>query len=298
MGGVKGGLELKMSRNIIASVRYYIRLWRYILLETFRSFFKDNCPNLSAAVAFYFILSAVPILFFILFVSGFILGSSENAYAAVVEFVRLLHPYVEEKLLFEIRKLSETSGLMGWVGCIFLLWISTMIFSSLKVAFTIIFREKKEKHLLKSMLATVGVIPVGVIAILFSIVIHFVSAVIKDTNLVLFEVNIGNLVNNILIQHIVPISAVILFFTLIFKVIPNTRIPVLHALIGGITCSALLEMAKYIFNIYLSYGGSPAGFVYGSLKALIYIVIWVYYLASITLFTAELISVCERKRNL
>ncbi|MBE9547378.1 MAG: YihY/virulence factor BrkB family protein [Proteobacteria bacterium] len=277
-------------------MKYWIKLSRDVLFEAFRSFFSDDCPNLAAAIAFYSILSVIPIIFFILFASGLVLGSSESAYITVVEFVKELHPYIEEKLLLGIKNLSETSGVMGWIGFAFLLWISTMIFSSLEVAFTTIFRTKKTGHPLKSMLVAMAVVPAGVIAILFSIAIHVAASMIKDTGVVLLGVNIGNLViNNALVRHIVPISSVILFFTFVFKIIPNKKIYFSHALMGGVICSVLLEIAKQLFGLYLSYGGSPAGFVYGPLKALIYLVLWVFYLASIILLTAEILSVFERK---
>jgi len=286
-----------MSRDIGTSIKSYGKLSRDVFFEAGRSFFSDDCPNLAAAIAFYSILSVIPIIFFVLFASGLILGSSESAYTAVVEFIKQINPYVENKLLFEIKNLSETSGLLGWVGFAFLLWISAMIFSSLEVAFTTIFRIKKKGRLFfKSIFVAVAVIPLGVIAILFSILINIAATMIENTGLVLFGINIGSLiVDNALIRYIVPISVVIVFFTLIFKVIPNKKIYFSHALMGGIICSALLEIAKYLFSFYLSCGGNPAGFVYGPLKALIYIVLWVFYLASIILLTAEIMSVFERK---
>lgn len=286
-----------MSRDIKASVKYYGKFSRDVFFEAGRSFFSDDCPNLAAAIAFYSILSVIPIIFFILFFSGLLLGSSESAYTAVVEFIKQIHPYIEDKLLLEIKNLSETGGVLGWVGFAFLLWISTMIFSSLDVAFTTIFRVKKKgRFFFKSMVVAVAVIPMGVIAILFSIMINITATMIENTEMVLFGINIGNLVvNNTLIRHIVPVSVVIVFFTLIFKVIPNKKIYFSHALMCGIICLVFLEIAKYLFCFYLSCGGNPAGFVYGPLKALIYIVIWVFYLASIILLTAEIMSVFERK---
>lgn len=287
----------EISGNVGNSLKYHVKLSRDVLFEAFREFFSDNCLNLSAAIAFYSILSVIPIIFFILFASGLIIGSSESAYTAVVEFVRQIHPYLEDKLLLGIKNLSETGGVLGWVGFAFLLWISTMIFSSLDVAFTIIFGiNKRGRFFFKSILIAVAVIPLGVIAILFSILINIAAVIIENTGLVLFGFDIGNLiVNATLIRHIIPIAVVIVFFTLIFKFIPNKKIYFSHALMGGVICSVLLEIAKLLFGLYLSSGGNPANFVYGPLNALIYIVLWVFYLASMILFSAEIISVLERK---
>ena len=143
-----------------------------------------------------------------------------------------------------------------------------------------------------------AVIPVGVIVILSSILINIAAVIIEKTGMVIFGINISNLiVNTTLIRYIIPISVVIVFFTLIFKFIPNRKIYFSHALMGGIICSVLLEIAKHLFGLYLSSGGNPANFVYGPLNALIYIVLWVFYLASMILFTAEIISVFERKTS-
>ncbi len=272
-------------------IRYYFKLSKSIFAEALRSFFDDNCLNLSAAVSFYSIISVIPILYLIFYISGFVLGSSENAYIAVVDFIKDLHPYVEEKLLFEIKQLSDVSGFTGWLAFAFLLWVSTMFVTSLETAFTTIFRVEDKRNSFRSLFMGVAVIPVGVGAILFSIVVNAGAQFLKKWEICSF------FLYGALITHIIPFSVIVLFFTLIYKVIPNKKISFVHALTGGMMCAVFLEIAKFLFNLYLSSGGNPASFVYGSLKALIYVVIWVFYLACITLFTAEIVSVLDRRRG-
>jgi len=272
-------------------IRYYFKLSKSILAEAFRSFFNDNCLNLAASVSFYSIISVIPILYLILYISGFVLGSSESAYVAVVDFIKDLHPYMEEKLLFEIKQLSEVSGFTGWLAFAFLLWISTMFVTSLEAAFTTIFRVENKRQTFRSLFMAVAVIPVGVGAILFSIVVNAGTQFLKKWEICCF------FIYSDLITHVIPFSVIVLFFTLIYKVIPNKKISFVHALTGGIMCAVFLEIAEFLFNLYLSSGGNPASFVYGSLKALIYVVIWVFYLACITLFAGEIISVLDRRRG-
>ncbi|MBW2636931.1 MAG: YihY/virulence factor BrkB family protein [Deltaproteobacteria bacterium] len=263
-----------------------------IVTESFRSFFEDDCLNLSAAVAFYSIISVIPLLFLIFFVSGLVLGSSEGAYMAVVDFIKELHPYMEEKLLLEVKRLSDNTTFMGWAGLGFLIWISTMFVSSLETAFTTIFRVKSKRNPLLSLLMAVAIIPLGFCAILFTIGLNSWAVYIERWQL-------GHLLlNSTLIRYILPLSVIMLFFTLIYKFIPNRRVCFLHALTGGIVCTLFLEAAKYFFAFYLSLEGNPVGFVYGSLKALIYIVIWVFYMAVITLYAGEIVSILTRRREL
>ena len=262
-----------------------------VLAGAARAFFDDDCPNLAAAVAFYCIISVIPILFLIFFASGMVLGSSERAYMAVSEFIRELHPYVEEKLLFEIRRLSDTTGFMGWIGLAVLLWISTMVVTSVETAFTIIFRVERRRNPFVSLFMAVAVIPVGVTAILFFVGIGTVKRFLDECGIECLTAY------NALIGYVIPLLVIIVFFTLLFKVIPHVKVSFHNALIGGVTCTLFLELAKYLFTMYLSLGGNPVGFVYGSLKALIYVVIWVFYLASMTLFTGEIVSILEKRKG-
>lgn len=262
-----------------------------ILAEAFRSFFDDGCPNLSAAVAFYTMISVIPILFLILFASSLIMGSSESAYVAVTGFIKELHPYMEGKLLSEIKRLSGVTGLVGWLSLGFLLWVSTMFVSSLETAFTTIFKVDKKRHRLRSMFMSVAIIPIGLCSIFLSIAINTLAEYIIHWRL-------GSmLAHSALIRYIIPLSVTALFFTLVYKIIPNRHVAFMHAFTGGVICTVLLEIAKDLFSLYLSYGGSPAGFVYGSLKAMIYVALWVFYLASVTLFTGEIVSILVRGKE-
>lgn len=248
--------------------------------------------NLSAAVAFYSIISVIPILFLIFFVSGLVLGSSEGVYMAVVDFIKELHPYMEEKLLLEVKRLSEKTAFMGWVGFGFLVWISTMFVSSLETAFTKIFKVKSKRNPFLSLLMAVAIIPVGFCAILFTIGLNSWAAYIERWDL-------GHvLLHSTLIRYIIPLTVIMIFFTMIYKFIPNRRVSFLHALTGGMVCTFFLEMAKYLFAFYLSFGGNPVGFVFGSLKALIYIVIWVFYMAVIILYGGEIVSILARRKEI
>lgn len=261
-----------------------------ILRGAVKSFFRDNCFNLSAAVAFYTMLSVIPIIFLIFFVSVQVLGSSEAAYRAVVEFLRELNPYMEEQGLEEIKRLSNRASFMGWAGLGFLLWMSTMFVSSLETAFTIIFKVETRRNPLRSLAMSVSVIPAGFCAILFYLAVNAGAAYLE-----LFRIT-ALIANSAMIRYIIPLSVIVLFFTLIYKIIPNRTVPFPEALLGGMVCTIFLEFAKYLFGLYLALGGNPAGFVYGSLKALMYVVVWVFYIASLTLFAGEIISaVLQRK---
>jgi uncharacterized BrkB/YihY/UPF0761 family membrane protein len=67
-------------------MRFQLRVIWDILWEAYRAFSRDGCLNLSAALAFYTILSLIPLLFLLMSVGGYLLGSSEEAYQLTLSF--------------------------------------------------------------------------------------------------------------------------------------------------------------------------------------------------------------------
>ena len=75
-----------------------------------------------------------------------------------------------------------------------------------------------------------------------------------------------------------------LAFSLLFYAVPNCRVPVLHALAGGVLATLLLELAKTLFTSIM--GLSNLNVIYGAFAALPLFLVWVYLVWSIILAVA------------
>src|SRR5271157_2487133 len=87
-----------------------------ILWEARRAFSQDGCMNLSAALAFYTILSLIPYLFLLVSAAGYMLGSSEEGHRIAVVFFDRLFPQASALILREVRAISHRAEVLGWVG--------------------------------------------------------------------------------------------------------------------------------------------------------------------------------------
>jgi YihY family inner membrane protein len=76
--------------------------------------------------------------------------------------------------------------------------------------------------------------------------------------------------------------------------IPNTSISSRHALAGGASCAFLFELAKHFFTWYIG-RSSQYNVIYGSLEAIVILVVWAFYSSSILLFCAEVVSAYRRR---
>jgi membrane protein len=85
-----------------------------------------------------------------------------------------------------------------------------------------------------------------------------------------------------------PLVLSIAAFTLIYAAVPNTRVPLRHALVGGVFTAVLFEAAKQMFGLYVSYFPSYQ-LIYGAFAAVPLFLLWVYLSWMIVLFGAELV---------
>ena len=97
-----------------------------------------------------------------------------------------------------------------------------------------------------------------------------------------------------LVGYLLPYFVLILAFTAIYKIIPHTRTSFRHALVGGVSCAFLFEIAKHFFTWYVA-RSSQYSVIYGSLAAIIILVLWTFYSSIILLFCAEVVSAYRRR---
>jgi CRP/FNR family transcriptional regulator, cyclic AMP receptor protein len=94
--------------------------------------------------------------------------------------------------------------------------------------------------------------------------------------------------------YLLPYLVTVLYFTVVYKVIPAGNVGLMSALIGSAIFSALMEIAKQFFTWYVA-NYTAYNVIFGSLEAVVILVIWVFYIALIFLFCAELISSYQRR---
>ncbi len=83
----------------------------------------------------------------------------------------------------------------------------------------------------------------------------------------------------------IPIAMTLFTFTLIYLIIPNTRVTFFHALVGGITATLFFELAKRGFALYVSHNTTYSS-LYGALAVVPIFLIWIYISWLVTLFGA------------
>ena len=84
-------------------------------------------------------------------------------------------------------------------------------------------------------------------------------------------------------------------FMIVFKVLPESDIGWLDALVGGLFTAALFGVGKWAIALYL--GHATTASVYGAAGSLVLLLLWIYYSAQILFLGAEFTEVWSRRRG-
>jgi membrane protein len=276
-------------------LRFQVRAAWDILWEARGAFIKDGCMNLSAALAFYTILSLIPFLFLIVSAAGYLLGSSDDAHQMVIVFMDRFFPQASGLIFKEVKAISQRAGVLGWVGILSMIWTATVIFSSLEFAMGVVFRVEQRRKFWKSRLLALSMIPASSVIFLLSLSVTAFTGIGGSYGLHILRWDVGrSAVFGFLVGYLLPYLVLALAFTAVYRIIPNTSITFRHAVAGGTSCAFLFEVAKHFFAWYIG-RSSQYNVIYGSLEAIVILVVWVFYSSIILLFCAEVVSAYRRR---
>ena len=276
-------------------LRFQLRAAWDILWEARGAFIKDGCMNLSAALAFYTILSLIPFLFLIVSAAGYLLGSSDDAHQMVLSFMDRFFPQASALILNEVKAISQRARVLGWVGILSMIWTASVIFSSLEFAMGVVFRVEQRRKYWKSRLLALSMIPGSLVILLLSLFVTAFTGVMENYGLQVWGWGFRrSAFSGFLVGYLFPYLVLSLAFTAVYRIIPNTPISFRHAVTGGASCAFLFELAKHFFTWYLG-RSSQYNVIYGSLEAIVILVVWVFYSSIILLFCAEVVSAYRRR---
>ncbi|MCE5263484.1 MAG: YihY family inner membrane protein [Deltaproteobacteria bacterium] len=286
------------KRGTPEGVRLRIATAGEILGDAIRNYRSNGDTNQAAAIALYAILSIIPLFILTLLLVSDLFSSDPEIQKKLIEGIRQFVPSFSGDLLTQFSRIEGKKELLGWAGIISLVWFSAAIFGSVETALNITFRSKVQRNYFVSKLLAIAMIPLGWAIGVISVGITYVATILSRQPLLVQ----GGLfflpeVNGIVIRYLLPYFVTVLFFTVLYKVIPTKNISWKSAVIGSAIFSALMEIAKQFFTWYVA-SYTRYHLIFGSLEAVVILVIWVFYVALILLFCAELIFSYLRREML
>ena len=250
---------------------------------------------LAGAVAYYTLLSIVPMLALVLIALSY-LTDLELLLETTREYLGLVVPGSEADLSSQINAFIQNWRLIGTIGIIMLVFFSSLAFTMLENAMSVIFFHRVKIHRRHFLIS--AIIPYCYILCL-ALGLFIVSTVsglmhsLDDGTLTFLGHTWSFRGYNTGIIYALGVAGEILLLSSLYLVMPTGRLEFHHALIGGITATALWELTRHILVWYFS-TLSIVNIVYGTFATAIIILISLEAAALILLFGAQVISEYER----
>ena len=250
------------------------------LRQTFAKFFADRGTHLAAMIAYFALLSFVPLLFLALALLGLAGRADESSYF-VTELQKIFPGASISSLVAFIRSIQNNAASLGIVGGAFLIWSSLSLFSVLESAFNIVYGRPNRSFLHGKALA--------IVFMLASLVTLFAGLLAGSIGAALLNRFAPGFLGNSAVAYIVSIIvstiAILVFLVSAYRFLTNTTLTVRAVLPGAIFSTVALEATFQVLPVYLRLSKHvPAAQAFGGPVLLL---IWLYVMANVIVFGAE-----------
>jgi membrane protein len=242
-------------------------------------FFADRGTHLAAMIAYFALLSFVPLLFLALALLGLVHQADANSF-----FVRQLtntFPRTSvDSILKAVRAIQANATALGIVGGSFLLWSSLSFFSVLESAFNIVYGRPNRGFFHGKALATMMMVG--------SLVTLFVSLVIGSVGQEIlkryagFE---GNAISARVIAIAISTLGLFVFLSSAYYVLTNVDLTLREVLPGAISAAITLEASFQVLPVYVDI--SKHNPVLQTLSGPAVLLVWLYVMANVIVLGAE-----------
>ena len=242
-------------------------------------FFADRGTHLAAMIAYFALLSFVPLLFLSLALLGLVHQASPDSF--FVRELRKTFPSTSvTSILNAVRAIQSNATALGIVGGAFLLWSSLSLFSVLESAFNIVYGRPNRGWLHGKALATLMMVG--------SLVTLFVSLVIGAAGqevLKRYAGFQGNATTARVIALAVSLGGAFLFLSSAYYVLTNSNQSLRGVVPGAATAAVLLAATFQVLPQFVSL--SKHNPVLQALSGPAVLLVWLYVMANVIVLGAE-----------
>lgn len=268
--------------------------WRDVLLRVKNEISEDNLSVVAAGVAFYALLAVFPALAALVGIYGLV-ANPADVEALMANLQGVVPAAAYDILSGQLHDLASGSqaalGAGVILGILVSLWSANKGMKSLISALNIAYEQRETRGFFKlngiSLLLTLGAILFAVISI----------GMVVATPIVLGAVGLGGVAETLisLLRWPVLLVVVVVGLSVVYRVAPDRRDPQWRWVTPGSVLATILWLVGSIgLSIYVSRFGNYNE-TYGSLGAVIILLLWFYFTAFVTLLGAELNSELEHQ---
>ena len=264
-------------------------------VRTLKGFRANQGLLLAGAVAYYALLSIVPMLILtVIALSHFV--DQAALLQTLGRYLEWLVPGQSRAIVTELANFLAHRDVLGWVLLGSMLFFSSLAFTVLENAMSVIFYHRvaiRRRHFLISAVIPYGyILSLGLGLLLVTLVAGSLQSMGQQRVDFLWRSwSLGGLSGVLL--YLLGLAGEVFVLTSVYLVMPVGRPSLRHALLGAVAAALLWELSRHVLVWYFT-TLSQIGTVYGSLTTAIAVLLSFEVAATLLLLGAQVISEYER----
>lgn len=267
-----------------------------ILLLAYRGFVEDRVLLRASALTYFTLMSIVPILAMGFGIAkGF--GIEKYLEKQLLENFQGQEEILSQVIDFSNNLLQNTGGgLIAGIGIVVLFYSVLKVFGHIEHSFNDIWQIKTPRPLTRKFADYLSMMLIAPVLLIASsgINVFIVTQLSSLSDRIELINKLGPYI--LFVLKFLPYFIIWIVFTLMYVVMPNTRVNIVSGLIGGIIAGSAFSLTQWIY-IDFQIGVSKYNAIYGSFAALPLFLAWLRLSWLIVLFGAE-ISFSHQNQNL
>jgi membrane protein len=254
-----------------------------------RRFIIDQCQVKASALTFFSLLSVVPIAAMAFGIAkgfGFREALEEELQKRLVGHEEVVK-WIQD---FALEYLDNTKGgMIAGISLVVVLFAVMRLMNGIEESFNDIWDVKKSRPFIRKFSDYVSLMMIAILLMgTSSGLVVFVANSLRDIEMVSYASNF--------LLWVAPYLMIWLVFSLLFMIMPNTKVTAGSAIFGGIIAGSLFLGVQYGY-IYFQVGVSKYNAIYGSFAALPLFLVWMQTSWMIVLFGAELSFAFQNEKS-
>lgn len=265
------------GRSLLRLVGLTLKHWR-----------EDNCPLIAAGLAYYTIISLVPLFLIALALGGMLLGpiASVNQLAPALEGLfgtQIARPI--ENLVLEAARREWGGATLASVAILF--WVASIVFNHLQRALNLVWecpgRRGVGGELLNRLAAFGMVMGTGLFVLVFAVLMAGLGLLrnVLDPWAPLLESFPFWWAMNLAIFFLL----MMLFWGMVYRFLPTLKLRWRDVGVGALVTTALMTGGIYVLGYYFS--RVKFWSIFGAAASVMVVLIWIYFTNQIFLLGAE-----------
>ena len=243
-------------------------------------FFADRGTHLAAMVAYFALLSFVPLTFLALSLLGLVHRADASDFF-VKELGRAFPGSSAKSIVTLVQRVQENATVLGIAGVVLLLWSSLSLFSVLESAFNIVYGRPNRPFLRGKARAA--------LVMAASLITLFVSLLAGSLGVELLKRWAPGFVANSAVAYIVTIAVSLLgvfaFLLAVYRLLTNAPVTVHDALPGAVAAAVMLEASFQVLPVFVRL--ADVNVTLRILGGPTILLLWLYVMANVIVFGAE-----------